>query len=262
MNDMVENNTGTTVAPDDTALETAEVHETEPQGESLDTFIQEDAARDETAAEQTGQQGSAPASEPGWMKKRLADYAAKEVAKAQAQWAAEQEARLAPLYEQFYAQQADQLVASGEFKNRDTALEYVRLKNGVVTTTKQPEAKPAEQPRDANGRFTSTQNTQPAADVQARAAQLVAQAKAIKAANGIDVMKLYNENPEVKQRVVSGEWDFADVVQNVGRGNYIPAPMRSANGTIQQTRIANMTDEQFARFDQAVASGRSFSFKR
>lgn len=80
------------------------------------------------SAEQTTQE------EPGWFKRRMEQHDKKLNEDFQRQLQAvrdDYEARLTPLREASYRREAEQLVADGEFKSIDRALEYVRLKDGA-----------------------------------------------------------------------------------------------------------------------------------
>ena len=95
--------------------------------------------------------------------------------------------------------------------------------------------------------------------MQQRAASLFAQAQTIQALSGVDVMELYNTRPDVKRRILSGEWDFMDVFrtrqENTAPG-VAPAPVRSANGAVfSGISIARMSPEQFSRLDELLAQG-------
>jgi len=192
-------------------------------------------------------QEAPPQKEPGWIRQRVDKAVQKAIRETEARMQAQFDTALAPIRESMMERQADELVAAGEFKSRERALEYVRLKGGQVAP-----AAPAEQPRDAQGRFTSQADP----DVTARANLLAQQANKIKS-RGVDVVHEFNTNPDVKQRVLSGEWDFYDVAENMqGR---VPAPMRTPNGaSIGAMTIANMSDAQFAKLQQNLAAGKTY----
>lgn len=243
----VENNAQ--AALDDAAIQP----ETPETGEAL-----------ETIAEEVPQETAPAAKEPGWIKQRVA----KEVEKARRAWEAEQTEKLRPLYESMYDRQAEDLVRQGEFKSLDRAKEYVRLKGGVFTGPSDDAAQPEKEEgpkRDAQGRFTSNAQ-QPATDqdpaLKARADLLYKQAQKI-SAKGTDVMKAFNEDEGIRQKVASGEWDFYDVAEHIQSGKHVPTPVRSPNGA--QTgglSIASMSDAQFARLQQNLSNGKRYDARK
>ena len=62
-----------------------------------------------------------------------------------------------------------------------------------------------------------------------RAQELITQARTIQAVAQADVMALYNTDPEVRARILRGEWDFIDVwkqmqpAQMTDSMGYLPA---------------------------------------
>lgn len=192
-----------------------------------------------------------PKKEPGYVRKRIDDAVAKAVRETEQRMQAQFEAQLAPIRESMYSRQADELVESGEFKSKERALEYVKLKAGVSDLPAEPET---EQPRDAQGRF--AQKEDPV--ITARADLLFAQAKKIQTNRGLDVMAEYQNNPDVQQKVLSGEWDFYDVAEAMNPRR-APAPMRTANGaSVGAVDIAHMTDAQFDRLNANLAAGKTY----
>lgn len=196
-----------------------------------------------------------PQQEPGWYQGRMQ--------KERARWDAEHQAAMAEmtskqnaLLERIIARDAQDLVSSGEFKSLERATEYLRMKEGLPVNQEQP------QPRDAQGRFVAQPPAGPDQTMQQRAQALVNQAESLTRATGVDVMNIYNTNPEVKQKVLSGEWDFADVLKNGGflqqqaAKPHMPSAVRSANGVaIGQTNIGGMTQGQFDTMNAFLAKG-------
>ena len=231
-------------------FEIAQDDAAQAQGESLEELLTTaDPANEAPAAD--GAQGNdsvPPAKEPGWIKQRVNRAVEKAVAEAEARVAARYEARIAPLMEAVLDRQAQDLVAAGEFKSIERAKEYVRLKGGI---TEAPQAQPQQQtntqPRDAQGRFQSS----PASEAHVRADILAQQATKIKASRGLDVMQTFNGDPEVKQKVISGEWDFYDVADHMASNSRrVPASVRTPNGAgagAAVTTIDNMSDAQFQK---------------
>ena len=243
---------------DDAALAPAE-----PQAEPISAIAQEGAS--DTSESREGAQP--PATEPGWIKGRVDKAVRKAIAETEQRMTAQFQATLAPLYESMMERQADDLVKTGEFRSKEIALEYVRLKNGQPVV---PQAQPASAPeRDAQGRFAPARQ-EPRADdqsdpvAQARADLLARQASKIKASQGLDVMQAFNANPDYRQKVLSGEWDFhevADAMRQEGEPyrRTPPSPMRSPNGAAPgKFDVASMSDAQFAKLQAALAAGKIF----
>ena len=210
-------------------------------------------------------QPEAPApKEPGWIKQRVNAAVDKAVAEAEARVAARYEAMLAPMRESLMDREAQELFASGEFKTLERAKEYVRLKNGVPVTQEASEPQRSAPERDAQGRFVKQE--QPSDPVtQAKADLLAKQAQKIMNTQGVDVMAAFQSDPNVQAKVLSGEWDFYDVAQELtGRaGRRAPAPVYPPNsaGNPGGLSVANMSDEQFDRLNQSLASGRRYDMR-
>ena len=87
--------------------------------------------------------------------------------------------------------------------------------------------------------------------VEERAQVLYNQANTIKNVTGIDVLEMFNNDQDIHQKVVSGEWDFTDVAKSYKQ--HVPAPVRSTGQTgIEGRSIANMSDEEFEKFDKLL----------
>ena len=173
--------------------------------------------------------------EPGWIKGRI-DQA---ISKARKQWEQEQEAKLAPLYQYMNDREAQELVDQGEFKSIERAREYVQLKKGVAP------AEPRQEPNPA---------------IQARADLLAAQADKIKRNRGIDVLSAFDD-PEIKQRVISGEWDFYDVADAMSKKTL--SPVRTPNGAGQRVvDISNMSEDQWNRLQANLKTGRKYDMRK
>lgn len=185
-----------------------------------------------------------PVKEPGWIKGRIK----KAVDKALAEQRAEFETLLAPIRESVLERQAEDLVAEGEFKSKERALEYLKLKGGISLETPQ-EQKP---PRNAQGQFVSP-NQQ---EVDFKAQLLANQAAKIKAKSGVDVMAYFNQNDNIRTQVLSGQMDFYDVLETVQSRQNVPAPIRQSNGAnVGSVSVANMTDAQFKKLQENLARG-------
>lgn len=207
-------------------------------------------APQETAQPEPTEEVNLPKREPGWVRQRVDKAVSKAVQETEARMRAEFESTLAPIRESMMDREADQLVAAGEFKSKERALEYVRMKSGLPgaapqqPTPQQPEATP---------------------EVKARANILAKQAEKIKAQHGYDVMGEFNADPDVRQRVLSGEWDFYDVAEHMESGasrrrTASPKLVRTPGGTglSGNFSVADMSDAQFERLQANLRAGKVY----
>lgn len=249
---MVENEV-TEPAVDDTLSEG--LVEEQDASESLDSVMTEEPK--ETAKDDAKQDQST--GEAGWIKKRVDKAVQKAVAETEARLQTMIEAAVAPYRERLIEQEARELVKQGEFKSLDRAKEYLQLKEGV--TPKAAPEEEAEQPRNEKGQFA------PKSDTDARAVWLAKQAQKIKASRGLDVMAEYNSNEETREKILSGEWDFYDVADELAQRKSAkpkaPSPMRSPNGASgsEKSSIASMTDAQFERLEQKIREGTRYNVR-
>ncbi|MBR6568845.1 MAG: hypothetical protein IKK75_00145 [Clostridia bacterium] len=98
---------------------------------------------------------------------------------------------------------------------------------------------------------------QPAEDInlKLRAQELIAQARTIQAVAQTDVMALYNTDPEIRARILRGEWDFIDVWKNLQPAQLPPVPVRTANGGAGAMNIGGMNDQQFSKLNEMLKRG-------
>lgn len=98
---------------------------------------------------------------------------------------------------------------------------------------------------------------QPDANMQLklRAQELITQARTIQAVAQVDVMALYNTDPEVRARILRGEWDFVDVWKNMQPAQTPPVPVRTANGGVGAMNIGGMNDQQFEKLNEMLKRG-------
>lgn len=203
-----------------------------------------------------------PAKEPGWIKKRIEASNAKVREEMRAEMQAEIEKVLAPYREAELQRQAEDLVASGAIRDKEMALELLRLRGGKSVSAPAVE-QPKDYSRDAQGRFApkqpeAEQQNETDARMQYRAETLAAQANKLQQ-RGLDVQAFYRSNPEIQRRVLSGEWDFYDVAEAMTEQR-VPVPVRQTNGAGYggNLDITSMTDEQFARLNARLAKGEQF----
>lgn len=261
----MENMDANVVATNETAeadqLPEGLIEETADESEmSLEEAIGETVDSEPVAEEQPAEAEpeTPPAKEPGYVKQRVEKAVAKATAETEARLRAEFDQRMAPIMERLLNEDAKELVRTGEFKNLETAKEYLRLKQGMpVPAGEQPQQT---QPRNANGQYAPKVNADEAA-TNARIDMLRHQADRIKERGGPDVIKAFNENPDIKKRIIAGEIDFYDVADEIGnkpRKTKPPAPVRTPNGAAndqQANAIMNMSKEQFDRLVKRVQSG-------
>lgn len=212
-----------------------EVLETEVVEEEVDTS--EDISSFES--EEQPKTPEAP-NEPGYVKGRIDKAVAKERERILSEVKAEMEAQYAPLRERLLEMDAQELVNNGEVKDIETARELVRYRQG-----QKPAQKP-EQPRNADGKFSSKND----ANIQF----LAKQADRVKAQTGIDVVGILENDPEIRDKVFSGEMDFHEVAEMAKSRKRPPAPMRTPNGATgyEKNAIESMSDAQFKRLEQKI----------
>lgn len=214
--------------------------------EMMQEQVRDDAAMTEPASIPSEPVQEEP-KEAGWIKTRIQKGVEKATAELENRIRAEYEAKFAPLMEAHLNSEADKLVASGEFKRRETAVEYLKLKGSA------PAEKPKEQPRDEQGRFTAQQ----------KANELFAQAKTIQKSTGVDVMTYYHNDPDVQERVNSGEWDFSDVYKHTQQQSKAPAVVRGGSGgNIDATDISKMSSKDFKALNERLARGEKIDARR
>lgn len=114
---------------------------------------------------------------------------------------------------------------------------------------------------DAAAQTVSQQPEQPAAQpaqdiaLKLRAQELITQARTIQAVAQADVMVLYNTDPDIRARILKGEWDFIDVWKNMQPVQLPPVPARSANGGAGAMNIGGMNDQQFSKLNEMLKRG-------
>ena len=80
-------------------------------------------------------------------------------------------------------------------------------------------------------------------------------------------MAEYNSNEETREKILSGEWDFYDVADELAQRKSAkpkaPSPMRSPNGASgsEKSSIASMTDAQFERLEQKIREGTRYNVR-
>jgi len=92
-------------------------------------------------------------------------------------------------------------------------------------------------------------------ELKLRAQELITQARTIQAVAQVDVMALYNTDPEVRARILRGEWDFVDVWKQLQPAQMPPVPVRTANGGVGTMNIGGMNDQQFEKLNEMLKRG-------
>ena len=262
----VETNMEQQAVQDDAVLEPLQEQEEQPIS-SLDEITDQPEEQQQDNGQQSTQEQPAK-SEPGWMRKKMDAAVSKALQEQETRLRAEFAASLEPLRESMYERQAEALVASGEIKSKEMALKYVKAMAGIPSS--EPDQTPKnQQPRTPDGRFASSQQqqTEPDAETKARARILAAQADKIKASRGLDVAAQFQSDPEVKEKVLSGEWDFYDVAEAMSQPRRrVPSPVRSSNSAMGTTAdagaIANMSDAQFDRLLKNLGEGKVYDMRK
>ena len=95
----------------------------------------------------------------------------------------------------------------------------------------------------------------PSLTLKLRAQELITQARTIQAVTQADVMTLYNTDPEVRARILNGEWDFIDVWKQMKPAQQPPVPVRTANGGAGAMNIGGMNDQQFDKLNEMLKRG-------
>lgn len=236
--------------------EIVEDDEDESEEEDLESVIGDEGTEEEDAEEQPQQVQKA--NEPGYVKKRVTEAVEKAVAKAIADTEARMQAmfdqQMAPFKAKMLEEEAQELVRSRKVSDIETARELVRLRNGQPAQTAEQPTQPM---RNDQGRFASKADV----ETSARIDMLKHQADSIRAKGGPDVIKEFQNNEEIKQKVIAGEMDFHDVAdylreQKASRKRP-PSPMRSPNGAsgTNPNAIDSMSDEQFAKLEKRIQEG-------
>ncbi|MDD6039736.1 MAG: hypothetical protein PUD63_00885 [Clostridia bacterium] len=92
-------------------------------------------------------------------------------------------------------------------------------------------------------------------ELKLRAQELITQARTIQAVANTDVMALYNTDPEVRARILQGEWDFIDVWNTLRPAQTPPVPVRTANGGAGAMNINAMNEQQFEKLNEMLKRG-------
>jgi hypothetical protein len=235
-------------ATDDTLPD--EIVEEEPdESEDLDSYTE---SEEEPAEEK--QEPEPQATEPGWIKKRVEKAVNKAIAETEARMQAMFDQQMAPIREKMIEDEAQELVRSRKVADIETARELVRFRKGLPN---EPVAQAAPQPRNEKGQFSNANTVK----TEARIEMLQHQADRIKNNGGPDVIGEFQNNEEIKKKVIAGEMDFydvADYLKTKKTSRRPPSPVRSPNGASGNNNpnaIDSMSDEQFERMEKKISQG-------
>jgi hypothetical protein len=267
MENTVETNMEQQAVQDDAVLEPMQEQEEQPIS-SLDEITDQPEEQQQDEDQQTESDQQPAKADTGWMRRKMEAYASKQLKEQETRLRAEFAEMLAPLRESMYERQADDLVASGQIKSKEMALKYVKAMAGITSSEPDQQPKTQTQPRTPDGRFASSQQqqTEPDAETKARARILAEQADKIKSSKGLDVAALFRTDPEVKEKVLSGEWDFYDVAEAMSQPRRrVPSPVRSSNSAmaaVDANAVANLSDAQFDRLLKNLSEGKVYDMRR
>ena len=113
----------------------------------------------------------------------------------------------------------------------------------------------AAQPTEPQPAQPVSQPEENATELQLRAQELITQARTIQEIARVDVLAVYNTDPEIRTRILKGEWDFIDVYKMLKPVSVPPAPVRSANGGVGAMNIAAMNGTQFDKLNEMLSRG-------
>ena len=241
-------------------IEEEDEEEEFPDEEELDIDdLDDDSGNDEE--EET--QDEPPKKEPGYIKGRIQKAVEKAVAETEARMQALFEQQMKPIREKMIEDEAQELVRSHKVADIETARELVRYRQGQPS--QQVESGDPGRPRNDKGQFVSQEQAVNDARTQARIDELSKQADKIKAKGGPDVIREFTNNPDIKRKVVEGEMDMYDVAEYMRnrKTKRPPTPARSPNGASNYApnAFSNMSSKQFAKFEQKLEEGGSYTFK-
>lgn len=241
---------------DDDLPEEIEEEDLDEPAESMDDFLSGDEDKKSQQSPKQQNKGKQGTSEPGYVQGRIEKAVTKALAEKTAAIKAELEAEYKPLKDRLLEMDAQELVRTGEFKNLETAKEYLRLKQGQTPAPEQPPKQAQDQPRNDKGQFAPKEDPVKTARTQI----LRQQAAKIKASTGIDVVEECTD-PDLRQKILRGEADMYDALDFVRSQKRTrkrpPAPARSSNGASRSNAnaIADMSDEALDRMDRKLDEG-------
>lgn len=101
--------------------------------------------------------------------------------------------------------------------------------------------------------------------VEERAALLMEQAEAISAAGGPDMLEVFREDPTIREKVATGEWDFQvaygyllgrESAGGNARGRRgVPPAVRTPNNANTRRSVAGMSDQEFEALNERLSRG-------
>ena len=156
--------------------------------------------------------------------------------------------------------EAQELLRSRKVNDIETARELVRLRRGQGPAPQQPT-----QPRNEQGQFVSKEQIARQAKQEAMIDTLAKQVDKIKAEGGPDVMEVFVNDKDIKQKVINGDMDFYDVAKLMSKPKRRPpSPTHSPNGANNYTTanaFANMSSKQFERMERKLDEGVRYTMR-
>lgn len=243
----------------------------------LDDFVEEDESEEdeefseeeleipdeeeEDSYEEEPEPEPEPRKEPGYVKQRVQQAVDRAIRETEARMQARFDEQLAPLLAKMAEDEAQELLRSRKVNDIETARELVRLRRGQGATEPQQPS----QPRNEQGQFVSKEQIATQARQEAMIDMLANQVDKIKAEGGPDVMELFQNDPDIKMKVINGEMDFYDVAKMMSKPKRrTPSPTHSPNGANNYTTanaFANMSSKQFDRMERKIDEGVRYTMR-
>lgn len=240
----------------------------------LDDFVEEESEEDEEFSEEEleipdeeeedsyeeePEPEPEPRKEPGYVKQRVQQAVDRAIRETEARMQARFDEQLAPLLAKMAEDEAQELLRSRKVNDIETARELVRLRRGQGAT------EPPSQPRNEQGQFVSKEQIATQARQETMIDMLANQVDKIKAEGGPDVMELFQNDPDIKKKVINGEMDFYDVAKMMSKPKRrTPSPTHSPNGANNYTTanaFANMSSKQFERMERKLEEGVRYTMR-
>ena len=245
---------------------------------SLDDFVEEDESDEdeefpdeelelpdeetEDYEEEEPEPEPEPRKEPGYVKQRVQQAVDRAIRETEARMQARFDEQLAPLLEKMAEDEAQELLRSRKVNDIETARELVRLRRGQGTAEKVTQPT---QPRNEQGQFVSKEQIATQARQETMIDILASQVDKITAEGGPDVMELFQNDPDIKKKVINGEMDFYDVAKMMSKPKRrTPSPTHSPNGANNYTTanaFANMSSKQFERMERKLEEGVRYTMR-
>ncbi len=158
-------------------------------------------------------------------------------------------------FEEYKLDKEARELAAKEKCSVDFAKRLIRAEKGLPTFEK-----PVNTPVRAEE---ATRHSQPQNSAEEMAKTLMAQAQSIQKTHGVDTLEIFKNDPEVRKKVGSGEWDMRDVLIHSVMKNKSeqktasPKPIHASGSRSYEGGIDfnNMTDAQYDQFRKRIING-------